>query len=57
MDARLGRKVSRVVMLLLMLMMLRYRLELLDHPSLAQVLGPLQGPGTAQSSLVRLRRW
>ena len=57
MDARLGRKVSRVVMLLLMLMMLRYRLELLDHPSLAQVLGPLQGPGTARSSLFRLRRW
>ena len=59
MDDRLGRKVSRVVMLLLMLMMLRYRLELLDHPSLAQVnimLGPLQGPGTARSSLVRLRR-
>ena len=56
-DDRLGRKVSRVVMLLLMLMMLGYRLELLDHPSLAQVLGPLQGPGTARSSLVRLRRW
>ena len=59
-DDRLGRKVSRVVMLLLMLMMLRYRLELLDHPCLAQVnimRGPLQGPGTARSSLVRLRRW
>ena len=27
-DTRLGRKLSRVVMLLLMLMMLRYRLEL-----------------------------
>ena len=36
-------------MLLLMLMMLRYRLELLDHPCLAQVnivLRPLPGPGT-----------
>ena len=57
-DDRLGRKVSRVVMLLLMV--LRYRLELLDHPCLAQVnimRGPLQGPGTARSSLVRLRRW
>ena len=45
-DDRLGRKVSRVVMFLFMLMML----ELLDHPCLAQVnivLRPLQGPGTA----------
>ena len=43
-------------MLLLMLMMLRYRLELLDHPYLAQVnivLRPLQEPGTACCSMVQ----
>ena len=48
-DDRLGRKVSRVVMFLLMLMML----ELLDHPCLAQVNIVLQGLGTAWYSLMQ----